>query len=132
MRSVQNTARAYRPLSLARHLRYLAVERTLNVLHEVVNMSITEEIRGLCPVCIYGCDCVLAMNAKHPALQCAQFEGYPSVSREPVKRKNPHEARESNKRRKNSYRGLCSICDIAKTCLFPKPPGGVWQCEEYE
>lgn len=27
--------------------------------------------------------------------------------------------------------GLCSNCERAPTCSFPKPEGGVWHCEEY-
>jgi len=28
--------------------------------------------------------------------------------------------------------GLCSDCDNRQTCVFPKPEGGVWHCEEYQ
>lgn len=28
--------------------------------------------------------------------------------------------------------GLCVNCDARATCTFPKPPGGVWFCAEYE
>lgn len=27
-------------------------------------------------------------------------------------------------------KGLCRTCAHAATCSFPKPPGGVWQCDE--
>jgi hypothetical protein len=27
--------------------------------------------------------------------------------------------------------GLCVNCEDRDTCAFPKPPGGVWHCEEY-
>ena len=27
--------------------------------------------------------------------------------------------------------GLCATCDNRNTCTFPKPPGGVWHCEEF-
>jgi hypothetical protein len=29
-------------------------------------------------------------------------------------------------------KGLCRTCVHAATCSFPKPPGGVWQCDELE
>ncbi len=29
------------------------------------------------------------------------------------------------------YKGLCSNCDNRHDCMFPKPEGGVWHCEEY-
>ena len=28
-------------------------------------------------------------------------------------------------------RGLCVNCENREDCTFPKPPGGVWHCEEY-
>lgn len=30
------------------------------------------------------------------------------------------------------YRGLCQDCANRATCTFPRAPGGVWHCEEYE
>ncbi|HTS66225.1 MAG TPA: hypothetical protein VMS37_25420 [Verrucomicrobiae bacterium] len=29
------------------------------------------------------------------------------------------------------FLGLCSNCDNRETCVYPKPEGGVWRCEEY-
>jgi hypothetical protein len=26
---------------------------------------------------------------------------------------------------------LCSNCEDRHTCIYPKPAGGVWHCEEY-
>jgi hypothetical protein len=28
--------------------------------------------------------------------------------------------------------GICSNCDNCRTCVFPKPEGGIWHCEEYQ
>jgi hypothetical protein len=33
---------------------------------------------------------------------------------------------------REKYPGICSTCANRETCTFPKPEGGVWQCEEYE
>jgi hypothetical protein len=30
------------------------------------------------------------------------------------------------------YKGLCRNCKKQKTCLIPKPEGGIWHCEDYE
>lgn len=27
--------------------------------------------------------------------------------------------------------GLCVNCEVRETCVLPKPPGGIWHCEEY-
>jgi hypothetical protein len=32
---------------------------------------------------------------------------------------------------KEVFKGLCVNCANRHTCLFPKPEGGVWHCEEY-
>lgn len=31
----------------------------------------------------------------------------------------------------HALRGLCATCALRDACEFPKPPGGVWRCEEY-
>jgi hypothetical protein len=33
---------------------------------------------------------------------------------------------------REKYPGICSTCAKRDTCTFPKPEGGVWQCEEFE
>jgi len=30
------------------------------------------------------------------------------------------------------YKGLCRNCKKNKTCVIPKPEGGIWRCEDYE
>ncbi|MHC4942009.1 MAG: hypothetical protein ACYTG7_03225 [Planctomycetota bacterium] len=30
------------------------------------------------------------------------------------------------------FKGLCMNCAHREICLYPKPEGGVWHCEEYE
>jgi hypothetical protein len=29
------------------------------------------------------------------------------------------------------FRGLCVNCDLRWKCTYPKPPQGVWSCDEY-
>jgi len=29
------------------------------------------------------------------------------------------------------FLGLCVNCEDRETCIYPKPEGGVWRCEEY-
>ena len=28
-------------------------------------------------------------------------------------------------------RGLCASCDLRDVCTYPRPLGGVWNCDEY-
>jgi hypothetical protein len=32
---------------------------------------------------------------------------------------------------RGEHKGLCMNCANRDTCLYPKPEGGVWHCEEY-
>ena len=32
---------------------------------------------------------------------------------------------------KSELMGLCRNCANRRICIYPKPPGGVWHCEEY-
>mgnify|MGYP001144628595 CR=1 FL=1 len=29
-------------------------------------------------------------------------------------------------------KGLCSTCRMRDVCVYPKPAGGVWHCEEFQ
>jgi hypothetical protein len=46
----------------------------------------------------------------------------------------PRSERTNSSRPKRSggeHKGLCMNCANRETCLYPKPEGGVWHCEEY-
>jgi hypothetical protein len=45
----------------------------------------------------------------------------------------PSDRASSKRRAKDAggYKGLCVNCANRETCLYPKPEGGVWHCEEY-
>lgn len=30
------------------------------------------------------------------------------------------------------YGGICQDCAIRSTCSFPRAPGGIWHCAEYQ
>ena len=40
-------------------------------------------------------------------------------------------SRAGQKKDGEEFKGLCVNCANRHTCLFPKPEGGVWHCEEY-
>ena len=91
---------------------------------------------GLCSSCQSGADCTYNRDPRLPILQCEEFEGIvPSPVEMIVPRNIP-----LTKFRKNplpphdpfqNYKGLCSTCEERATCIYPKPEGGVWHCEEY-
>jgi len=88
---------------------------------------------GVCLACKFEPGCIYEATSGHVILQCEQFEmGFrespaeaPSIH-ESAFRDTPHRAKEWS-----AYPGLCSNCDNRETCIYPKPEGGVWCCEEY-
>jgi len=88
------------------------------------------EARGVCAVCEHELDCIYRTNSNGMALECAEFQmplprpADPPVSFSPRTPSN-------NGRGSTGFLGLCSNCDHRETCIYPKPEGGVWRCEEY-
>lgn len=83
---------------------------------------------NLCSICAGASTCTYPKNSGKPVLFCAEFKEYPSLTRKidtgtkAVKRSNKYT---------KGYKGLCVNCENRETCVFPKPEGGVWHCEEY-
>jgi hypothetical protein len=91
---------------------------------------------GLCSYCKSELNCMFIRDPKCPVYECEEFEEITYVSiRGPDQKnissinssKNPT-TREDSLR---SYKGLCINCEEKVTCLYPKPEGGVWRCDEY-
>ena len=83
---------------------------------------------GLCLTCKFDPDCIYEARSDRAILQCEQFEmGFQQspAPAAPILSAAPR-ARESS-----AYPGLCSNCENRETCIYPKPEGGVWRCEEY-
>jgi len=86
------------------------------------------EYRDLCSTCNHAPRCGNRSTAEKPVFYCEQFDAYVPESREKtsVSASAPTETIGSDK-----YKGLCSNCENRETCVFPKPQGGIWHCEEY-
>ena len=91
---------------------------------------------GLCSYCKSELNCMFIRDPKRPIFECEEFEEITYVSIQVPKQthislanasKNPP-AREDPL---SSYKGLCSNCEERATCVYPKPEGGVWRCDEY-
>ena len=80
---------------------------------------------GVCPACKFDPACIYEASSEHVILQCEQFEM--GFAESPVPAGNTAvRATQSS-----AYAGLCANCDNREACIYPKPEGGVWRCEEY-
>jgi len=90
--------------------------------------------KGLCVSCKKAPFCTFPRNPEHPVIQCDEFEGIESPPKKmPISPSSTQGTKPSVKKKDSKqYKGLCMICEKRETCTFPKPPGGVWHCDEYE
>jgi hypothetical protein len=87
---------------------------------------------GLCSYCKSELNCMFIRDPKRPIFECEEFEEITYVSirvpdQKNISSKNPSTREDSP----HSYKGLCINCEERATCLYPKPEGGVWRCDEY-
>jgi hypothetical protein len=82
---------------------------------------------GLCGTCRNAPGCTFPRTAGVPVVECLEFDGESRVESAPAGR--PGGTRLETEPREH---GLCPWCDKRPTCVFPKPAGGVWFCEEYQ
>ena len=90
--------------------------------------------RGICSACKHEEDCIFPRDRAQIVLNCEQFEACPPVSRPIDKVRMELEElwkRSSEDKPNGEFKGLCSNCEERYTCIYPKPAGGVWHCEEY-
>ena len=81
---------------------------------------------GLCLACKHDPGCIWENASESAILQCEQFEMSPPAEVHRGTRAVPRIKVVSN-----GYAGLCANCENRETCIYPKPEGGVWRCEEY-
>ncbi|MBN2378561.1 hypothetical protein JXM67_02005 [candidate division WOR-3 bacterium] len=84
------------------------------------------EYQGLCSTCKNAKDCVFPRSVEHPIMHCDEFVGYEGPRTKAI----PRIAKPSSKE-EVEFKGLCRNCENRHHCVFPKPAGGVWHCDEY-
>ena len=89
------------------------------------------EYLDLCATCRHADTCTYRGDGNRPVHFCEEFEAEVAESAPPVV---SHEETVDQDTIADSeqYLGICSTCERRETCTFPKPEGGVWQCEEFE
>ena len=92
------------------------------------------EYSGLCSTCKHAPTCTFPRDPQRPAFYCEEFEFEKSPpTKTAIKdRPKPTESDVVKVRGSTKFFGLCSDCENRQTCVFPKPEGGVWHCEEYQ
>lgn len=85
---------------------------------------------GICNACKYDPECIYEARSTAAILECEQFEmgcrERPAAYRPPDSSPGP-----ALRGGSGGYAGLCVNCEHRKTCVYLKPEGGVWRCEEY-
>jgi len=89
--------------------------------------------QGLCTTCVHAATCTFPKHYDEPVLQCGEFEGE-VLQADPVvaARAALRVAVEEPPADVGQMKGLCRTCSKRVSCVFPRPEGGVWHCEEYE
>jgi hypothetical protein len=91
-------------------------------------------ITGLCGDCVRSETCTFPRDPGHPVRSCEEFEG--AVSSAGARRPLGVAASifpadpDPLLAAPGELKGLCRQCARRQTCTYPKPPEGVWQCDE--
>ena len=92
---------------------------------------------GLCSYCKSAPNCTFMRDPSRPVCECEEFNEFTYAPvRVPNHQKNILLKNLSNHPSTSEdlfhhYRGLCSDCEERANCVYPKPEGGVWHCEEF-
>ena len=86
---------------------------------------------GLCTTCIHDEACTFPRSLDRPVVSCDEFVGVSGPERRPSVKAGPPGKRFVAANRE-WFPGLCSTCVKRESCTFPKPEGGVFNCEEFE
>jgi len=89
--------------------------------------------RGLCSTCKHAPTCTFPRDLQRPAFYCEEFEIEIAPSGKTAGDGTLQSTTSFSASAEESAEliGLCSDCESRQTCVFPKPEGGVWHCEEY-
>ena len=90
---------------------------------------------GICLACKHGEDCIYPIDREEAVLNCEQFDLCPPLASPPPdpERMELEELWRRSQRDApgKEFKGLCSNCEERHACIYPKPPEGIWHCEEY-
>ena len=92
---------------------------------------------GLCATCNKSGYCTYPRDPDRPIRHCEEFheesEAMMVSAREKTRvRMGQRRQVQNTEDTTGRFLGLCRNCDNRLHCTFPKPPAGVWHCEEYK
>jgi len=97
-------------------------------------MSDNTIYRGLCSTCKHAPTCTFPGDLQKPAFYCEEFEIEITPAGKSAGDGTSRSTTSSVAGAEDSSGliGLCRDCENRQTCVFPKPEGGIWHCEEYQ
>jgi hypothetical protein len=86
---------------------------------------------GLCATCVNDAVCTFPRSMQRPVVSCDEFEG---IVTQKVSHRSPSpgEAERFVAANREWYPGLCMTCNKQESCTYPRPEGGVFNCDEFE
>jgi hypothetical protein len=102
-------------------------------------MEQREKPQGLCTTCTCFPRCTFYKGQSYPVLYCDEFTDIDPcrVPQNSEKAGAFHRISSSGQKEddlsseKGQPGGLCVNCGLKESCLFMRPEGGIWHCEEY-
>ena len=88
------------------------------------------QARGLCRTCAKEPYCTLPRAPDRPVLQCEEMETL-ELPMHGTNAATGSSRLVAGPAEPTTLRGLCVNCERREDCTFPRPPEGVWRCEEY-
>ncbi len=90
-------------------------------------------IGGLCRDCVNEPTCTFPRDPSRPIWSCDEFEASEvaaTLPGRPIAAAPEVMVVEEKVADALELKGLCTQCAHRLTCRYPKPPGGVWHCDE--
>jgi hypothetical protein len=86
---------------------------------------------GLCTTCANDPRCTFQKMPGVPVRECLEFQGE-GADNDGHPAETAAKPRREARARRSREPGLCPLCDKRLACTFPKQPGGIWLCEEFQ
>jgi hypothetical protein len=88
----------------------------------------------LCSSCKHASTCTFPKDPERPSFYCEEFEieVTPQMQTGVSEKQHPMIPEISELKGTTQFVGLCCDCENRQNCIFPKPEGGIWHCQEYQ